>query len=146
MNSKNTLMTVVTLMKNLCTTRFLIQTTSQMTLVTNLFLIMGVIGFVIGNDFLAYLRSKIDETNSNFTEQPHSHSALPKAFDWKNKNYEVLSQLFNTLALSESQSEMILLGVSIISNFNVFYTLLNNGLCRFPNLTRQCPCQSPFLK
>ena len=75
---------------------------------------VGVIGFILGNDFLAYLRSKADKTNSNLTEQLNSDSALPKPFDWKSKNFEVLSQLFNTLALSESQAEMILLGVSLI--------------------------------
>ena len=87
---------------------------------------MGVIGFLTSLDFLAFLRSKADETNSNFTNESHNDTTLTKAFAWKNKNYEVLPQLFNTLALSESQSEMILLGVSLISYFNSFYTLLNN--------------------
>ena len=107
---------------------------------------VGVIGFILGNDFLAYLRSKADKTNSNLTEQLNSDSALPKPFDWKSKNFEVLSQLFNTLALSESQAEMILLGVSLILILNLFGTLLNNAFCRYHNLTRHCPCQAPFLK
>ena len=72
------------------------------------------------------------------------HTRIKQKFHWKSKNYEVLSQLFNTLALSESQAELILIGASYI--FQIQHRIVSKHVARLAKLTLQCRCRRPFLK
>jgi len=68
---------------------------------------------LVVRDFISFLKSRMHsshdeaEPTTEATLKPNLH----QTFQWKSKNYEVLSQLLNTLALSESQAELVLLGV-----------------------------------
>jgi hypothetical protein len=68
---------------------------------------------LVVRDFISFLKSRMHsshdeaESTTEATLKPNLH----QTFQWKSKNYEVLSQLLNTLALSESQAELVLLGV-----------------------------------
>ena len=83
--------------------------------------------------------------HSSHDEDPTTESTpkpnLHQTFQWKSKNYEVLSQLLNTLALSESQAELVLLGVR-----NKFRNLIFIPIRRLLNWTKLSLCRQQFLK
>ena len=74
-------------------------------------------------DFLNQLTASIlEHENKNNTSEPENRKRkyfLPDNLPWTNQNLEVLSQLFNVLALSEPQCDLVLLAVS----FRVFISM-----------------------
>jgi len=74
-------------------------------------------------DFLNQLTASIlEHENKNNTSEPENRKRkyfLPDNLPWNNQNLEVLSQLFNVLALSEPQCDLVLLAVS----FRVFISM-----------------------
>ena len=69
-------------------------------------------------DFLNQLTASILEfENENKSSEPGIRKRkyfLPDNLPWTNQNLEVLSQLFNVLALSEPQCDLVLLAVSFL--------------------------------
>jgi hypothetical protein len=59
----------------------------------------------------------LDFENERKSSEPGNRKRkyfLPDNLPWNNQNLEVLSQLFNVLALSEPQCDLVLLAVSIL--------------------------------
>ena len=95
------------------------------------------------SDFLASLTSAIksqESSTSNPDNQPPRKYFLPKTLPWRNSNLAIFSQLFNVLALSEPQCDLILLAVSTVPQFAIKMKLSS----RFPNaiLRSEFPCLS----
>ena len=71
----------------------------------------------IFSDFLANLSSAINskETKTDKSHNQHQRKYfLPQTLPWRNSNFEIFSQLFNVLALSEPQCDLVLLAVSTV--------------------------------
>ena len=70
------------------------------------------------SDFLNPLTASIlefeNEKNSSEPGNQKRKYFLPDNLPWSNQNVEVLSQLFNVLALSEPQCDFVLLAVSFL--------------------------------